>query len=433
MEDATATRRPRPGRSWRVLGLGNTYPPELSGGYAQVSADIMEGLAARGHRPTMLVSQRPDLNEGGQPRDRGVEVRRELGYVLACWRRPLQGLRATKHDEPIIRQVIADGVDVVLVWHMRGVMKPSLRLLHDAGVPVIYMHHDRWILYERAGPWLRPWPVIDRLGFAAARELFGRWVSPRVELRAPPAERDGWNYFVGAWLERALYDLGYRPLRRGLIHCGIDLERFGEDAYPAPMGEPRRILFAGRLDPSKGLDVAIDALARSRTPYTMRVAGPVDSPGFEQQVRAQAEQLGVADRIEWLGELPREQVFRELAQTDVLVYPSRTIEAYSLGLLEAMAARRLIVTSAPGGPRDYLRHETNALVHEPGDVGALANALDRLAAEPELRARLIAGGRATAEAHSLERICDQVEEAIELAIESPRQIRGAGRSRRARR
>jgi glycosyltransferase involved in cell wall biosynthesis len=91
------------------------------------------------------------------------------------------------------------------------------------------------------------------------------------------------------------------------------------------------------------------------------------------------------------------------------VYPSRNTEAYSLGLLEALAAERLIVTSAVGGPREYLRDRGNALLFDPGDHAAMGALLTELAGDDALARRLVAGARETARELSLETILDRVE------------------------
>src|SRR5436190_15641643 len=132
-----------PGRkNLRLLGLTNFYPPVARGGYGEICADVMAGLAARGHDVTMLVH----AGESG----RGVEVRTDLDYVLAAWRHPFAGAEAARRDRLAVRRAL-DGVDAAFVWHMRGLTKPPLKLLHDAGVPVLYLLHDRWVLYERPG------------------------------------------------------------------------------------------------------------------------------------------------------------------------------------------------------------------------------------------------------------------------------------------
>jgi len=117
-------------------------------------------------------------------------------------------------------------------------------------------------------------------------------------------------------------------------------------------------------------------------------------------MRARARNLDV----DWLGEVPRDEVRRLLATHDVLVYPSIGVEAYSLGLLEGLAAGIGIVTSAQGGPQEYLRDGVNARVVPPGDVGALAQALR----EP------VVAGRLPPELE-LERVVDRVEALLSSA------------------
>jgi glycosyltransferase involved in cell wall biosynthesis len=93
----------------------------------------------------------------------------------------------------------------------------------------------------------------------------------------------------------------------------------------------------------------------------------------------------------------------------VLVYPSREPESFGLGILEAQAAGLVAVTSAPGGPGEFLVDGENCLLHEPGDVDGLVSAVQRLRHEPELAARLRSAGQRTARAMPLEAVVDQVE------------------------
>lgn len=393
----------------RLLGLNNSYPPVAKGGYGEICADVMGALARRGHEVTMLTcGSQFDSRQASAPGEvNGVRVRRELDYVLAPWRRPLAGLRAVGHDAAIVDAELARGVDAVLAWHCRGVVKTSLRLIHEAGLPVLYQLHDRWVLYERPGSLLVPWARLDRAGARLPRELAGTLLAPRVELRAPRIERDGIACYVSEWLEQEHVRRGWRPRRREIVRCGVDLDAFSRPHPPAQ--PPRRLLFAGRIDQRKGLAVVVRALALADPTLTLTVAGPVDEPSYLAHVRALATELGVAGRIDWLGEVSRPRVRKLLFEHDVLVFPSTDVEAYALGLLEALAAGTLVVTSATGGPREYLRHDRNALLHEPGDASGLAAALLRLRDEEGLAERLLAGARATACDISLEVVVDQVE------------------------
>ena len=111
-------------KNLRLLGFTNFYPPLARGGYGEICADVMAGLAARGHDVTVLAH----AGESG----RGVRVRAELDYVLAAWRHPARGLRAAANDRRVAESALAGGVDAALVWHMRGLAKAPLRLLHEA-------------------------------------------------------------------------------------------------------------------------------------------------------------------------------------------------------------------------------------------------------------------------------------------------------------
>jgi glycosyltransferase involved in cell wall biosynthesis len=197
------------------------------------------------------------------------------------------------------------------------------------------------------------------------------------------------------------------------VRCGVDVDVFARPAPPAQ--PPRRLLFAGRVEPRKGLDVAVRALAAADD-FTLTVAGPLDDPGYRDRVRDLAVDLGVGSRIDWLGEVPRARVRDLLQDHDVLVFPSTGVEAYALGLLEALAAGVLVVTSAPGGPREYLEHERNALLFEPGNAAGLAASLARLRDEDGLSEHLLDGARETVQTVSLGAIVDQVEGLIDRTV-----------------
>jgi glycosyltransferase involved in cell wall biosynthesis len=169
------------------------------------------------------------------------------------------------------------------------------------------------------------------------------------------------------------------------------------------------------MDARKGLHVAIGALARVPHRFELTVAAISDDAAYERRVRALANRLGVGDRISWEGEVPRAEIPRLLREHDILVYPSTDVEAYSLGLLEALASEALVITSAVGGPLEYLRDGENALVFEPGDVDALAEALDRLARDGELRRNLREGAGETAKSLSLDAVVNDFESLLEEA------------------
>jgi glycosyltransferase involved in cell wall biosynthesis len=292
-----------------------------------------------------------------------------------------------------VRAAIERGIDAALVWHPRGVVKPPLRLLHAAGVPVLYMLHDRWVLYERPGSVFVPWARADDLAVRVLRE--------------PPVAREGIVCFNSNWLRDEHARLHWRPRDERVIPCGLppSLTALAE-RDPGPRGTTR-LLFAGRIDPSKGIDDAIAALGQLPDEVTLSIAGIVTDREYAERLRAGSSSLGA--RLRWLGELGRDELFEAFEEHDVLVYPSREPESFGLGILEAQAAGLIAVTSAPGGPREFLVDGENSRLHEPGDVGGLVRAVQRLQDDPGLAARLRDEGRATARSMPLATVLDQVE------------------------
>jgi glycogen synthase len=373
----------------RLLAINNTYPPSGLGGYAEICADVMEGLAARGHSVELLAGE----GEPATDSRAGVTVRRELRRVLAAWRHPVKARAAERADSRTIQAALGRGVDAALVWHPRGFVKPPLRLLHAAGIPVLYMLHDRWVLYERPGSVYVPWARKEN---AAVRLL-----------REPPIAKEGVVCFNSKWLKQEHARLGWHPRDEHIIGCGLPPLLTAVATHDQRPRGTDKLLFAGRIDPDKGIEDALDALARLPGSITMSVAGIVTDSDYAAGLRRRA-----SDRVTWLGELTREALFEAFAEHDVLVYPSREAESFGLGILEAQAAGLIAITSAPGGPREFLRDGVNCLLHQPGDVTGLVKALQRLQDEPALAEELRTAGRATARAMPLAKVVDQVEELL---------------------
>ena len=153
----------------------------------------------------------------------------------------------------------------------------------------------------------------------------------------------------------------------------------------------------------------IDSLALIREPFGLSVAGYADDLSYAETVRAAVAGYGLADRVDWLGEVSRANVIEHLRSHDVLVYPSIGIESGWLGVLEGLAAGSVVVSSAPGAPHELLRDGENALLFAPGDADALARCLDAMADDPALPARLRAGALRTAAEHTLDAMLDRIE------------------------
>lgn len=165
----------------------------------------------------------------------------------------------------------------------------------------------------------------------------------------------------------------------------------------------------GRLDPHKGHDVLLAALAQdwaTDVPPHLCVAGGelfADAHarlgGYGEHLRSEATRLGLADRVHWLGELADTAPL--LAELDVLVVPSTTSESAPRTIAEAQAAGCPVVASTIGGIPAMLRpegHETGLLAR-PGDAAALHTSLHRALTDASWRTEAARRARQYAEAH----------------------------------
>jgi glycosyltransferase involved in cell wall biosynthesis len=168
----------------------------------------------------------------------------------------------------------------------------------------------------------------------------------------------------------------------------------------ARTGEPT-VVFFGRLEPVKGVDVLVTAMRevwQQKPGARLVLIGRDTSWGGGESMAARLERIAGEhrDRLTLTGNQPPERLFPAVAAADVVVLPSRW-ESFSLAALESMALGRPTVVSRVGGLTEFVQHEHNGLVVPPGDAPALARAVTRLLDDQELRTRLGAQAGATAE------------------------------------
>ena len=188
-----------------------------------------------------------------------------------------------------------------------------------------------------------------------------------------------------------------------VIPYGVDLEywRSLNSADAAEIAElkrqhPRHIVALGRLVPYKGFDVLVRAMRHVDARATIIGEGPQ-----QDHLERLAAELGVADRIQFVGRLSRHGIKMLFYAADVMAFPSVTeAEAYGIVQAEAMATGLPIVnTNLPTAVPWVARHDQEALTVPPNDPIALANALNKILDQPDLARRLgaAASNRATNE------------------------------------
>lgn len=175
------------------------------------------------------------------------------------------------------------------------------------------------------------------------------------------------------------------------------LEAQPEPKAPRANHGPMRVFFAGTLMRAKGVGDLLEAMAilgRAGKAWQAEIAGNgPDRPALEARARA----LDLDGRVTFLGTIPHDEVRARMRAADAVAVPSHHDYAEGLPnvIFEALAARTPLILSDHPAYADRLREGDGALVIPQRDPAALAAALTRLQAQPELAARLSGNAAAT--------------------------------------
>jgi len=311
------------------------------------------------------------------------------------------------HTEPRTVHEVVDGVPVTRVASFGRVgavsLTPSLALwLSRASADVVVLHEPNPMALVACA--LVP-PDVPLVVWFHSEVVRPRW---RYRLFYEP--------FLNRVLERAArIVVSAPPLRDVPALAGhrdkVTVLPFGLDptGYPvlaeheARPGQTPTVLFVGRLVAYKGLDVLLRAMVD--VPGSLALVG--DGP-LRESLQKLAQELGVADRVTFLGRVSDADRLAWFGRADVVVLPSVSRqEAFGMVQVEAMLTGRPVVsTSVPTGVPWVNQHDESGLVVPPGDSAALASALRRVCGDSALRARLGRGGRARAiRLFTAERMC----------------------------
>jgi len=182
----------------------------------------------------------------------------------------------------------------------------------------------------------------------------------------------------------AMQRFGLPEHRAVTIYNGVDTDRFQPRAGPGPGGSVARIVVVANLIPEKGVDVLLRAMARlTSLDWQLDVVG--DGP-LSGELQALCRQLDIGSRVQFLG--LRDDVPDLLRGAEVAVHPATWGEAFGNTVAEAMASGCCLVASRTGAIPEIAVDGVHALLVEPGNVEALASAIQRVLADPALRRAL---------------------------------------------
>ena len=161
---------------------------------------------------------------------------------------------------------------------------------------------------------------------------------------------------------------------------------------PGGARDSNRLLFVGRLTAQKGIRALVDAVGAMRHTVQLDVVG--DGP-LAADLAGRVRDLGIGDRVHWLGHLPQPKLVDLYRRATAVVIPS-TDEGLGLVAVEAQLCETPVVAFQSGGLTDTVQHDRTGLLVPPGNSAALAAALDDLLDRPDRGTDLGRAGRIVA-------------------------------------
>jgi phosphatidylinositol alpha-mannosyltransferase len=204
-----------------------------------------------------------------------------------------------------------------------------------------------------------------------------------------------------------------------IIPNGIDYKHFSANVAPLPQYQDGKlnILFVGRLEKRKGLRYLLEAYSKLKweMPNTRLIVVGPGNPDKESYRILSSH--GLRD-VEFAGRVSYDELPRYYATADIFCSPATGGESFGIVLLEAMSAGKPVVASDIEGFRGIMTDGEQGLLVPKKDTGALANALGRLARDPELRSKLGGQGSRSAEDYRWEVVAGRVEEYYNRCIQA---------------
>jgi phosphatidylinositol alpha-mannosyltransferase len=360
------------------IALVSPYSLDRPGGVAEHVLHLQREFVQFGHEVVLLA---PRGEKGGLEVAPGYYG---IGRVMPI---PTGGTRARltfdvtlyAHVKAIMRR---EEFDVVHIHEPLAPVLPYMVLLNSRAVNVGTFHAYR----EAANAWYTAFKPY--MSFVIGR------LDGRIAV-SDPARDFVSQYFDGPY---------------EVVPNGIDVGRYDGQFEPFPWANDgkERILFLGRFDERrKGFKYLLEAIALVRQQFA-DVRLVVVGTGRSERYSSRLERLELEGHVEFHGFVENDLLPRYFASCAVHCVPSTRNESFGMVLLEGMAAGLPVVASSIAGYASVMTHEREGLLVPPEDPTALALALVRLLADPDLRRRLGQAGRETAKRYDWPRIAEEV-------------------------
>ncbi|MBC7228164.1 MAG: glycosyltransferase family 4 protein [Thermoflexales bacterium] len=391
----------------RILHIVHQYPPDKIGGAELYTQAVSRALARRGHAVAVFY-RRDAPGRGLSKRDEdGVQVYAAWDGAAGTARRFLLTF-GNRFLHQAFRQVLEEfRPEIIHIQHLMGLPVSLADEVHRRSLLIIITLHDYWWICANAqlltnysgeicegprGYWNCARCALARTGLPTAmmaispllitafshRNRLLRQVVDTAHLLIAPTE------FVRRWY----ISYGFPEEQTILLPHGLEYPAESPQRHRSS-NEGIRFLYVGGLSWQKGVHTLVEAFAGVQGSAELWIAGDESvEPGYVTHLRTLA-----GPNVRFLGRLSREEVWKTLAQVDVVVVPSLWYETYSFLISEAFAAGLPVLASRLGALADRVRDSVDGLLLPPGDVPAWRAAIQRLIDEPDLLARLRANVR----------------------------------------
>jgi len=368
-----------------IVIISRDFPPYHGGGIATFSKNLAESLAALGNIVHVL-AQSSDVNrvdfESGVWVHRLKATHSELSLEAAnravpqhIWNWSNQAFAETK------RISTYRTVDVVEapIWDCEGIAFlfrcewPLITSLHTTLRTYLEFHPQ----HAKNEPWMA---AFGRPMLTLEQDLMVNATCVRANSHAIVRKIED------------TYDFKFNTETTRIIRHGLKRSTLARETEEKKEKKGVEVLFVGRLEARKGIDVllkAIPAVAQSCLDIVFKIVGE-DSVvehsqvTYRQKFQSENEHAGYLDRVTFAGRLDEDALHEAYASCDIFVAPSR-FESFGLVFLEAMREAKPVIGCSAGGVPEIIEHGKTGLLVLPDDPAALASAITTLASEPNIR------------------------------------------------
>ncbi|HTV53605.1 MAG TPA: glycosyltransferase family 4 protein, partial [Terriglobia bacterium] len=376
---------PEASQKLTVCLLSSGYLPEKNGGIARFTHDLACGLAARGHVVHVLTASTTGRNSVGFENDVWVHRLAPAVQVAA----PPSGIPVA---QPIWRHSATMLRELHRIRTMRPIDLVEAPLWDAEGIAAVLDGSFRVVTWLQTP--LKSW-IETNLSLVNGSRAQQQFFQDQVAAETLVMERAGGIRACSQAIVNTIeesYGVALRHDRLAIIPLGMEDRSHGADLRRAD--DFVDILFTGRFERRKGIDVlfeAIPALCLRHPKVRFIMAGEEAlMPGglsLRERFRESLAAAPFRDRVVLAGKVSDEELERYLARCDIYVAPSR-YESFGLVFLEAMMFGKPAIGCRAGGMPEVIEDGVTGLLAEPGDAGSLIAALERLIVDRALRQHL---------------------------------------------